>query len=331
MPNILSATTWEMSAAQLITPTSSQLAVVNAIQSAVTASTNWAVHTTGTSTAGYKYVVIKPNDVNSLYKDYRIMIVERVNASTNKVFTSASGDGSAWNSTANVYFQLVPDGGAAHVTFTIANLETSSDVWVGTRYKSGTSSIWATIPVPCTALWLYLCDGGFWIVDRAAATSHFLLALGHVMTFTGLSDFNTGGTEVGLAGIRKSASLTSQSMFNQLSVTAQGITVWSGSGTANRTTTSGTAGGTGRVFPNDNSASANYFLGRNSTMSFPPVSYWTSDGTNMQTVVFRGLYLGLGQKTRTTIQSNGQTVGYTFYPDDAASGTALATLAFLNT
>jgi len=330
MPNILSPSTWEMSAAQLITPTSSQLAVVNAIQSAVTSSTNWSVNATGTSTAGFKWVEIKPSNVNSLYKDYRILVVERVNTSTNKVFTSASGDGSAWNSTANVYFLLVPDGGAAHVTFTIANLETTSDVYVGTRYKTSTNTVWATIPVPCTALWLYLCDGAFWIVDRASATSHFLLALGHVMTFTGLSDFNTGGTEVGLAGIRKSTSLTSQTMFNQLT-TAQGITVWSGSGTGARTSTGGTAGGTGRVFPNDSSASSNYYLGRNSTMSFPPVSYWTGDGTNNQTVVFRGLYLGLGQKTRTTIQSNGQTVGYTFYPDDTASGTALATLAFLNT
>ena len=330
MPNILSPATWEMSSAQLISPTSSQLAIVNAIQASVTASTNWSVNATGTSTIGAKWVEIKPSNVNSLYKDYRILVVERVNTSTNKVFTSASGDGSAFNSTANVYFLLVPDGGAAHVTFTIANLETASDVYVGTRYKTTTNTVWATIPVPCTALWLYLCDGGFWIVDRVAATSHFLLALGHVMTYTGLSDFNTGGTEVGLAGIRKSASLTSQSMFNQLTTT-QGITVWSGSGTAARTSTGGTAGGTGRVFPNDSSASANYFLGQNNTMSFPPVAYWVSNGTVAQNVVFRGLYFGLGQKTRTTIQSNGSTVGFTFYPDDTVSGTALATLAFLNT
>jgi hypothetical protein len=332
MPNILSPSTWEMSAAQLITPTSSQLAVVNAIQAAVTASANWSVDTTGVSTAGYKYIVIKPSNANSLYADYRIMIVERVNTSTNKVFTSASGDGSAWNSTANVYFRLVPDGGAAHVTFTPANLETANDVYVGTRYRGSlaNSQIWATIPVPCTALWLYLCDGAFWIVDRATATSHFLLALGHVMTYTGLSDFNTGGTEVGLAGIRKSGSLSSQSMVNHLNA-AQGISVWWGSGTSARTSTGGTAGGIGRVYPQDSSSSNNYYLGRNNTMSFPPIAYWTGDGTNNQTVVFRGLHLGFGQKTRTTIQSNGQTAGYTFYPDDTASGTALATLAFLNT
>ena len=330
MPNILSPCTWEMSAAQLITPTTSQLAVVNAIQSAVTSSTNWTVNATGTSTIGAKWVEIKPSNVNSLYRDYRILVVERVNASTNRGFISASGDGSAFNSTANVYFLFCPDGGAAHVTFTPNNLETASDVYVGTRYKSGSTAMWATIPMPCTALWLYLCDGAFWIVDRAGATSHFLLALGHVMTYTGLSDFNTGGVEVGLSGIRKSASLTSQSMFNQLTTT-QGIGAWSGSGTSARTLTAGIAGGTGRVFPNDSSASANYFLGRNSTMSFPPVAYWTSDGTFTQTVVFRGLYLGLNQKTRTTIQSNGVTAGYTFYPDDTAATTALATLAFLNT
>jgi len=330
MPNILSPATWEMTAAQLVTPTTSQLATVNAIQAAVTASSSWSVNATGTSTAGYKWVEIKPSNVNSLYKDYRILVVERVNNSTNKAFVSASGDGSAWNGTANVYFLFVPDGGAAHVTFTIANLETSSDVYVGTRYKSSTNSMWATIPMPCTAVWLYLCDGGFWIVDRVSASSHFLLALGHTFTYTGLSDFNTGGVECGLAGIRKSASITSQSIVNSL-VQAQGIGTWFGSGTSARTFTGGASGGFGRAYPNDSSSTNNYYLSRNSTMNFPPVAYYINDGTNHNVVVFRGLYLGMGQKTRTTIQSNSVTIGYTWYPDDSASGPALATLCFLNT
>jgi len=330
MPNILSPCTWEMSAAQLITPTTSQIAVVNAIQSAVTSSTNWSVNATGTSTAGYKWVEIKPANVNSLYKDYRILIVERVNTSTNKTFAAASGDGSAWNGTANVYFLLVPDGGAAHVTFTIANLETSSDVYVGTRYKSGANTVWATIPVPCAALWLYLCDGAFWIVDRAGATSHFLLALGHIANFTGMSDFNAAGVEVGLSGIRKSASLPSATMMNGMNG-QQNIGVWFGSGTSARTYSFLNGTPTGRVYPNDSSAANNYFLGLNNTMSFPPVAIYNNNGSYPQTVIFRGLYFGLNQKTRTTIQSNGVTVGYTFYPDDVQATTALATLAFLNT
>lgn len=331
MPNILSPATWEMTAAQLVTPTTSQLATVNAIQAAVTASTSWAVNGTGTSTAGYKWVEIKPSNVNSLYKDYRILIVERVNTSTNKAFVSATGDGSAWNGTANVYFLFAPDGGAAHVTFTIANLETSSDVYVGTRYKStGGSSMWTTIPMPCTAVWLYLCDGGFWIVDRVSAASHYLLALGHIFTYTGLSDFNTGGVECGLAGIRKSSSITSQSMINSI-ISAQGVGTWFGSGTSARTFTGGTNGGLGRAFPIDSSSTSNYYLSRNNTMNFPPIAYWVNDGTNPNVVVIRGVYLGLGQKTRTTIQSNAVTVGYTFYPDDTVSGNNLATLSFLNT
>jgi hypothetical protein len=91
-----------MTAAQLVTPTSSQLATVNAIQASVTASANWSVNATGTSTAGYKWVEIKPSNTSSLYKDYRVLIVERVNTSTNKGAIAVTGDGFAWNSTTNI-------------------------------------------------------------------------------------------------------------------------------------------------------------------------------------------------------------------------------------
>jgi len=328
MPNILSPCTWEMSAAQLITPTNSQLAVVNAIQSAVTSSTNWTVNATGTSTAGFKWVEIKPANVNSLYSDYRILIVERVNTSTNKTLAAASGDGSAFNGTANVYFTFAPDGGAAHVTFTIANLETANQVYVGTRYRSGSNTVWATIPMPCTALWLYLCDGALWIVDRVGATSHFLLALGHIAAAAGYSDFNTAGTEVGLSGIRKSASLNSSTMMTQ-AVATQYLANWFGSGTGARTLQALQGSPGGRIYPQDFSSVTNYFYsaGGATTMVFPPLAVYATANP----VIFRGVYLGLGQKTRTTIQSNSSTVGYTFYPDDAQQGTSLATLAFLNT
>ena len=328
MPNILSPCVWEMSAAQLITPTTSQLAVVNAIQSSVTSSTNWTVNATGTSTIGAKWIEIKPSNLNSLYKDYRILIVERVNTSTNKILAAASGDGSAFNGTSNVYFTFAPDGGAAHVTFTIANLETANDVYVGTRYKNGSSTAWACIPMPCTALWLYLCDGAFWIVDRVAGSSHFLLALGHIAASAGYSDFNTAGTEVGLSGIRKTASLTSSTMMTQ-AVATQYLANWFGSGTGARTfqVLQGAPGA--RLYTSDSNSVTNYFYGAGgaTTMVFPPLAVYSTANP----IIFRGVYLGFGQKTRTTIQSNGSTVGYTFYPDDAAQGTNLGTFAFLNT
>jgi len=87
MPNIYTPCTWNMGAAQLVTPTSSQLAAVNAIQAAVTASTYWTVNSTGTTTAGYKYVEARLTNTSSVYKDYRILFVERVNSATGKQYT----------------------------------------------------------------------------------------------------------------------------------------------------------------------------------------------------------------------------------------------------
>jgi hypothetical protein len=329
-----------MTAAQLVTPTNSQLATVNAIQAAVTASANWSVNATGTSSIGAKWVEIRPSNVNSLYKDYRVLIVERVNTSTNKGAIAVTGDGFAWNSTTNIYFRFVPDGGSAHVTFNAANIETANDVYAGTRYnKTGnTAGQWVGMQMPCTALWLYLCDGALWLVNRLSPTSHILLSIGHIMTLTGFSDFNTAGTEMGLPAIRKSTSLTSGTMWNQIANT-HAWTAWYGSGTANRTIyeklatdSIGTA-----AFLTQGSSSGNVLEGFNigtgvlRTMNFPPVAYWSGTSSAPGTVVLRGVYLGLNQKTRTTIQSNSVTAGYTFYPDDSASGVQLATLAFLNT
>jgi hypothetical protein len=340
MPNISSPCTWEMSAAQIISPTTSQVALVNALQASVVASTNWVVNATGTSTAGFKYVEIKPANTQSLYKDYRILIVERVNTATNK--TLSTSDGGSFNSTGFVYLLFSPDGGSAHVTPTFSNIETSSDVYVGSRYKSGTSSVWLTLPVPCTATWLYLCDGALWIVDRVGAASHTLLGVGQVQTLTGFTDYNTGGAEVGVPTFFTRAGLTSATMITQVMNTgAQAF--WHGSGSTSRTFVTLTGGSNARLFGTDSNASSNYFLsskalpatGANiSAMSFPPVAYWYnwSAGSGGQSVVvLRGVHFGFGQKTRTTIQSDGTTVGFTFYPDDAASGSALATLCFLNT
>lgn len=317
-----------MSAAQLISPTTSQLAVVNAIQTAVAASTNWSVNATGTSTAGFKWLEIKPSNVNSLYKDYRILVVERVNTSTNKSFSA--NDGGAWNGTSYVYFTFAPDGGAAHVTFTAANIETSSDVYVGSRYKNGTSSVWHTIPMPCTALWLYLADGAFWIIDRSAATSHTILGLGHVLVGTGYSDYNTAGTEVGVSGCYKKSGIASSTLTGQLATTPVTF-FWSGSGTSARTLNVWTSAWILQSFLNPGALLIDPMAGANNAMTFPPVMiHCQSSGSVGNLTILRGIYWKGNIKTRTTITSSGSTAGFTFYPDDAASGINLVAIAFMN-
>lgn len=331
MPNIISSATWEMSAASLISPTTSQLAVVNAIQTSVAASTNWSVNATGTSTAGFKWLEIKPSNVNSLYKDYRILIVERVNVSTNKLLPT--GDGGAWNGTSYVYFTFAPDGGAAHVTFTAANIETSSDVYVGSRYKSSTSSVWHTIAMPCTALWLYLADGAFWLVDRVSATNHTLLGLGHVNVFLGVSDWNTAGTEVGVAGFRKMAGLTSSTMVTQVTTQGPGGCWYiAAAGTGARTfTQNGNVSQTG--YYSNPGTTNDLFLGANTSKQFLPVTAWTAASAVSllnAPYILRGVYLNANLKTRTTISVGGSPVGFTFYPDDTTLGVSLMCLCFLN-
>jgi hypothetical protein len=332
MPNIISGATWEMSAASLISPTTSQVAVVNAIQSLVGSSTNWAVNTTGTSTAGYKYIEIKPSNVNSLYKDYRILVVERVNTSTSKLLPTS--DGGAWNGTSYVYFTFAPDGGAPHVTFTPANIETSSEVYVGTRYKSSTSTVWHTIPMPSTAVWLYLADGAFWFVNRVSATSHTLLGLGHVNVFLGVTDWNTGGTEVGVAGFRKMSGMASTTMATlAFSQGPGGCWYTSTAGTASRTFTQNGNGSQTSFYASNSGAALNIYAGINSSTMFMPVSAWTgAGGVSLISApyILRGVYLSANMKTRTTITSGGSTAGYTFYPDDAAQGVSQQCLCFLN-
>jgi hypothetical protein len=331
MANIISSATWEMSAAQLISPTTSQLAVVNAIQTVVAASSNWAVNATGTTTAGFKWLEIKPANVSSLYKDYRILIVERVNTSTNKLLPT--GDGGTWNGTSFVYMTFAPDGGAAHVTFTIANIETSSDVYVGSRYKSGTSSVWHTIPMPCTALWTYLADGAFWIVDRVTSTNHTLLGLGHVNVFIGVSDWNTAGTEMGIAGFRKMGGLTSTTMITQAFVnTTETGGCWyiAAAGTGARTFNQN--GGVSHTAYYANPGTINNLYLGGSSMQFLPVTSYKTGGisTLSSPTTLRGIYFSYNMKTRTTITSSGSTAGFTFYPDDTTFGVSLACLCFLN-
>ena len=198
MPRIYSPATWQMTAAQLITPTTSGLSTINAMQTAVAATTNWSVTTSGTTTAGYKYFEAAPVG-STLYSEYRILFVERINTSTNK--TTVDGQ-TPWNLATYVLIRFVPDGGRTGVTFTPANIETANDCYVGSNYKSGTNTVWHSIASPWTATWLYTCDGAMWIINRSSATSHNILGFGHVFVPVGgsLYDNNGAGTEVGVPG-----------------------------------------------------------------------------------------------------------------------------------
>ena len=71
--SVFSPVTWSMGAVQLVSTTTSQLATLNSIQAAFVASTYWEQETTGTSTAGYKYIVVRPKAaLGSIYADFRI-------------------------------------------------------------------------------------------------------------------------------------------------------------------------------------------------------------------------------------------------------------------
>ena len=327
MPNIMAPSTWTMTAAQLISPTTSQLAAVNAIQTAVASSNDWTVNATGTSTAGYKWIEIKPSNTSSDYKDYRILIVERVNTGTNKAFQT--NDGGAFNVATNIYLTFVPDGGAAHVTFTIANLETSSDVYVGTRYKSGTSTVWHTLASSWTAVWLYSCEGALWFAMRQGSTTMITLGLGHVFTPVGYGDFNTAGVEVGAPGYYKKS--FGASTFSGQIATTPAQSFWYGSGTSARSH--------GGINNNTNyqivgaTQTTDAYYAANSAIALVPVALGaTQNSIGAGTIVpllFRNMFWKNAAKTRSVMTSGGSNVGYTLYADDSATVTGNCFL-FLN-
>jgi hypothetical protein len=188
--------------------------------------------------------------------------------------------------------------------------------------------------MPSTAVWLYLADGAFWVLNRVSATSHTLLGLGHVNIFLGTKDWNTGGTEVGVAGFRKMVGLTSTTMSSlAFSQGPGGCWYTSTNGTGARTFTQNGNGSQTPFYASNSGASLNIYAGTNSSTMFMPVAAWTgAGGVSLISApyILRGVYLSANMKTRTTITSDGSTVGYTFYPDDAAQGVALQCLCFLN-
>jgi len=333
-----------MTGAQLISPTSSQLATVNAIQAAVNASTHWTVNSTGTTTNNYKYIEVKPSNLTSVYKDYRILFVERVNNSANKNYAGAN----PFNSATAVPVYFAPDGGSSWCTFTPANIDSANPPYVGTRYRFGTSSSstynWAGgIISPWTATWFYECEGAMWLINRGGATSHQIMALGSIFvpSRASLTDFNQGGTEVGLPGTWFANGLGSNSIQGPSLIASSIPYIWyqtAAGSPPTKSTVQGTGNPSTRGMPMSNltTLTNKSFFSSEGGMIALPINWYldvsASANPGNSAFVFRGVYLTSNIQTRTTIQSGSpaSTIGYTFFPDDTAVATTTFALAFLN-
>ena len=320
---LMSSITWEQSAAQLITPTTSALATINAIQAAVTASSSWTVASTGTVTAtGAKYLEIKPSNTSSIYADQRIVFYEKVVSSTNKSVSAVSTSAITWNSTSYIYFHFNPVGGSG--TFNPNNCEGAVGSYIysggatnGYRWQNWPTlyDVWGAIPLPATAIWTILGEGAFWMVLRTAATSHTLLGIGAIEGYipnTGgvPNQTNASGTPWMLQSIYYKTGITSTT-FNIASFAAP--------------TTLGAfthQTGTGLFWKQTNNNIPTF-------ITLPTT--FSQTNTFVPIPLMRGIYTTAGFKTRSVLQDSGTTIGYTWYPDDAQSGTTLHCLAFLHT
>jgi hypothetical protein len=314
--------TWTMGGVQLVTPTTDQLSAVNAIQAAITASANWRVVSTGTTASGRKYVEAAPL-VTSAYKDMRVLFLQSV--------TSNNGKSLFANDTTFVNklcYMICPDGGASYCTFTPSRLEAASapftPVYAGSKYAT---DHWASIDSPYTAFWMYECDGAMWLIHRLSASNHSLHGIGQVFNHprTDWQDFNEQGTELGLMGIYTVRGVTA-TLFS--TATVMFSTSAGNRGLVFFTRTSSTANATVRNAGNGITPSTAWAISSPAyeatlgTSLFMPLACGGS--TSIGGVVFRGFYVCASFQTRTTIRNAAGTsnIGFSFYPDDAASGYA---------
>lgn len=343
MPQFYSPVTWQMTSAQLVTPTTSGLAAINALQAAVTSSTTWSVTTTGTTTAGYKYVECAPVG-STLYSEYRILFVERINTSTNK----SVPDGQApFNSSSFILMRFVPDGGRTGVTFTPANIETANDCYVGSNYRDGTNQVWHAFPSPWTAFWIYTGDGVMWIIDRQAATTHNVAAFGHVYVPSANCEERNGAnaecgvpcflTRRGITSGTVTGSTTSSFILSTNNTGAAGFWRWTGVATRSLVRSSGSPRN-GQIGPMETDTNERNYAVSSGGAIFQPF-LWSSDASGGSYATFfspylmRGVFISQNMKTRTTIQtgSPAATIGFTWYPDDSVQGITNRVLAFMNT
>lgn len=332
--SVFTPCTWNMGAVQLVSTTTSQLSTLNSIQAAFIASTYWEQESTGTSSLGYKYIVVRPkSSLNSIYRDYRIFFCERVNFTTGRIIGDGTAVASRFNTTTNVMAYFCPDGGA--LTFTAANIE-SGDIWPGTNYKSSSSTVWHSVAVACTAVWIYEADGISWLVSRQAASSHSLMGLGNIMyvakdTYV---DYNSSSVEIGPAGAYTATAITNATAFtSQLfnGTTKCQFFWWKPTGSSTRTaqTMSGATNISGSPQPFISGLTLTGLYDTTAgTTAFNPIYMIVSGASTAGTTAFRGVYWCGAFKTRTTIQKSSSTIGYTWYADDSVATNGLA---FMNT
>lgn len=333
---VYSPCTWNMTSAQLVTPTNSQLAAVNAIQAMITSSTYWTVNNTGTTTAGYKYVEARLTNTSSIYKDYRILFVERVNNSTNKNYFGTS----PFNTTTNVMVYFAPDGGSSWCTFTPANIETANPPYVGTRYLYAANTWqWYSIPGSWTAFWMYECDGQMWISHRQSATAYFIMSIGASFISARAThvDYNEANTEVGIPSVfTKTSGMTAATSMTIGLFSANGNLIfwWNSAGTTKTSSWSSPPFSSDNGTPSTNNTLAMYSTTSNSAI-FKPYVLYTNIGVPAASsnLVVRGVFQGANMQTRTTVKDAAgvNTLGYSWYPDDAATATANANVMFMNT
>lgn len=349
MPQFYSPATWQMGAVQLIPSTTSQLAAINAIQAAITASSHWTVSATGTTTTGYKYVEAAPVG-STLYSEYRVLFVERINSNTNKSVPDGYYQ-TPFNSASYILMRFVPDGGRAGVTFTPANIETGTESYVGTNYKDGSTQVWHAFISPWTAMWLYTCDGAMWLIDRQAQTTHNLVAFGHIYVPSGnCEERNGSNVECGVpcyfsrrgitSGTLTGGTSTSSLIANTNNTGSGGFWRWTGVATRSLVTSALGNPRNGLSGPPDTSSDTEerqYASTSGGAIFEPfnwnPVASGGSHATTFGPYLMRGVYVTQNMKTRTTIQTGtpATTIGFTWYPDDAAQGTGLRPIAFVNT
>jgi hypothetical protein len=238
-----------------------------------------------------------------------------------------------------VYF--APDGGSSWCTFTPLNIETSNPVYVGTRYLYAANSWhWSSIPGNWTAFWMYECDGQMWISHRQSAAAYFIMSFGASFISARAThvDYNEAQTEVGIPSVfTKSAGMTSSTSLttNLFSNSANLVFWWNSSGTTKTAAWSSPPFSSDTGTPGINNALA-FYNTTSSSAIFKPYTLYTNVGGQtaaVTNIVVRGAFQGAGMQTRTTVKdgSGVNTLGYSWYPDDAASATANVNLMFMNT
>jgi hypothetical protein len=183
-----------------------------------------------------------------------------------------------------------------------------------------------------------------WLVSRASATSHYAVAIGNIFVPARSThvDYNEANTEVGLPGIWQNTSAWTASSIIGPTLINNAPFIWYQTAPATKSTLQGTAGPAVRALNYTNTFAAYstlYSPVAGGSAAMLPLNWYlevsTAANAGNGSFVIRGVYLSANMQTRTTIQSGSpaSTIGYTFFPDDVANGSATnsASLAFMNT